>query len=247
MASKKTFALAGAVALAVSGMASAATPFIGVNFVGGSAGGAPTSLDPADSAGVVPQANYNNVTGSTGTSVALINAQGAATGVTLTFAGAGTWGTGVGSGTPNQKLMNGYVDGTDNGTNTYTFNNVPGGVYNVIVYTLPDGLDSRDQSVVLNGNAAGAVFVSSEAGADFNANGFVRATATSQNGAGSVGNYVEFDNVSPVAGSFSIVGTSLTFRNFSNGIQLVAAPEPGTLTLLGLGAVGLLGRRRRSV
>ena len=250
MATKKTFALASAVAMAIGGMASAApTPYIGVNFVGGSFGGAPTSLDPTDSAGVVPQTNYNNVTGQTGAALALNNASGVATAVTLTFAGAGTWGTGVGTATPNAKLMNGYVDGSDAvgaTSNTYTFNNVPAGKYNVIVYTLPDGLDGRDQSVALNGDVASTVFVSSDAGANLS-NGFVRATGTSKDGAGATGNYVEFDNVSPVAGTFSIVGTSLAFRNFSNGIQLVTAdvPEPAAISVLGLGAAALLGRRRR--
>src|SRR6185503_16931822 len=34
--------------------------FVGVNFTGAGAGGAPTSLDPTDSAGVVPQLGWNN-------------------------------------------------------------------------------------------------------------------------------------------------------------------------------------------
>ena len=34
--------------------------FIGVNITGGTANGAPTLLDPEDSAGVVPQAGWNN-------------------------------------------------------------------------------------------------------------------------------------------------------------------------------------------
>lgn len=237
---------AAAGALGGTESASAApVPYIGVNFVGGSFGGTPTSLAASDVAGVVPQANFNNVSGNTGAAVALTNASGNATPVTLTFSGAGTWGANIGSDTPNKRLMNGYVDGTDNGTNTYTFNNVPAGVYNIIVYQLPDGLDGRDQSLTLNGGPA--VFTSSEAGSDFNANGFVRATATSKDGPGAIGNYVEFDGVSPVGGTFALVGTSLNFRNFSNGIQITQAdvPEPAGIAVLGLVAGGLLARRRR--
>jgi len=248
MGSKTVRILAGAAALAVGTMAHAApTPFIGVNFVGGSANGAPTSLAAGDVAGLVPQSNFNNVANASGAAIALNNSSGGATGVTLTFAGAGTWGSGSGSASPNAALLNGYVDGTDNGSNTYTFNNVPAGKYNIIVYALPDGLDGRDQSLVLNGDVANTLFMSSEAGSGFAANGFVRATATSKDGPGAIGNYFEFDNVSPQAGTFALVGTSLTFRNFSNGIQIVNAdvPEPATLGLVALGGIAMLARRRR--
>jgi len=250
---KTHIALGGAVSLALAGMASAAPiPYIALNFEGGNFGGAPTSLAPTDIAGVVPQANFNNVSGQSGTTGPLVDASGVTTAVTLTFAAQGTWGSGVGTATPNQRLMNGYVDGADTAaghipTNTYLFSNVPAGVYNVIVYTLPDGLDGRDQSVTINGVSSASVFVSSDAGANFNTNGFVRATATSKDGPGATGNYVEFDGISPVAGYISLVGTSLDFRNFSNGIQIVAVPEPGTLGVIGLGVASLLGRRKRRV
>jgi len=251
MTFKARAVLAGAVMFAAGGIASAApAPFIGVNFVGGSFGGTPTAMDPTDVAGVIAQANFNNVAGQSGTNVALNNASGVATAVTLTFSAAGTWGSNIGATTPNQRLMNGYVDGQDvpsgNSKNNYLFANVPNGVYNVIMYTLPDGLDGRDQSVTINGVSSAAVFVSSDAGADFNANGFVRATGTSKDGPGATGNYVEFDGISPVAGFISLQGQSLDFRNFSNGIQLVLGPEPGVMGALVMGVATLAaGRRRR--
>jgi hypothetical protein len=208
-------------------------------------------MDPTDLAGVIAQANFNNVTGQSGTNIALKDASGVASAVTLTFSGGGTWGSNIGATTPNQRLMNGYVDGQDvasgNSKNNYLFANVPNGVYNVIVYTLPDGLDGRDQSVTINGVSSAAVFVSSDAGANFNTNGFVRATATSKDGAGATGNYVEFDGISPVAGFISLQGQSLDFRNFSNGIQIVVAPEPGAVGLAVVAGAGMLaGRRRRA-
>jgi len=241
-------ALVGAAAMAVAGMASAApAPYVGVNFTGGGNSIAAQSLDPADVAGVLPQANWNNVNGASGSGVALKDANGNATPVTLTFSGAGTWSSGAGAATPNQKLMQGYVDGTDNGHNDYLFANVPAGVYNVLVYAQPDSGDGRDQSVIINGVSGAAVYVSSDASSDFRNNGnvFVRATATSKDGAGASGNYVEFDGISPVAGFISLQGQSLNFRNFANGIQLVQAPEPATIGVLGVGAVGVLARRRR--
>jgi hypothetical protein len=245
---KKRFVLAAAAALGVTQMASA-TPFIGVNFVGGSNGGAPTSMDPTDSAGVVPQTNYNNVTGNTGTNVALNDKTGAATAVTLTFSAAGTWGTGLGTADGNHKMLNGYVDGTDNGSNTFTFNNVPAGTYGLVIYSVPDSLDGRDESFVLNGDPTTKLFLSADAGAKFDTVGFLQATATVQDGAGATGNYIEYDNITLAApGSISFTSTSQVFRNFENGIQLFSGtvPEPGTLAFLGLGGIGLLARRRRS-
>src|SRR4051794_31274647 len=120
--------LAGAATMVVAGSVSAA-PYIGVNFVGGSFGGTPTAMDPTDVAGVIAQANFNNVTGQSGTAVPLKDAAGATTPVTLTFAAQGTWGANIGATTPNQRLMNGYVDGQDvpsgNSKNNYLFSNVP--------------------------------------------------------------------------------------------------------------------------
>jgi hypothetical protein len=250
MRSSKTAALfsAAVAGLAFASPAHAVIQYIGVNFTGGSFGGAPTAMLPTDESGVIPQTNWNNVDGQVGTNVALKDASGSNTPVTLSFAGAGTWGVNIGAGDANHRLMNGYVDGTDNGTNTYTFNNVPAGNYNLIVYALPDGLDGRDQSAVVNGNVANAIWISSDAGSNFDVNGFVRATGTFQDGPGATGNYYEFDNISPIGGTITLAATSRNFRNFSNGMQLVIAdpvPEPATLGFVGLGAVGLLARRRR--
>jgi PEP-CTERM motif len=253
MGSKKAIALAAAATLAVAGMSSAATPYIGVNFVGGGGGpGAATTLDPTDVAGLVPQGNFNNVTTTTGAGVALVDSNNAATGVTLTFAGQGLWTAGTGTANANQKLYNGYLDGSDTGTapllgvNSYSLSNVPAGTYNLIIYAQPDGLDGRDQDYTLNGDVSTKVFLSSDAGSSFDTFGFVRGSATSQDGAGATGNYVEFDNISLASvGTISWAGHSDTFRNFANGFQLVNAPEPATLSLLGVGGVALLGRRRR--
>lgn len=244
------FVLSTACAVALSALVADARGalLVGVNFVGGNAGGAPTSLDPADSTGVVPQANWNNVAGASGSVIAMNDSAGASTPVTLTYAGAGTWGTGTGTATAMAKLFNGYVDGTDNGTNTYTFNGVPAGTYNVYVYSLPDSLDGRDQSVTLTGSTTAKFFSSSDAGAGF-ANGFVLASATTQDGPGATGNYLKFSNVQPAAGgTFTIVGQSLVFRNFANGIQLqavAAVPEPSGMCVVAVAAAGLLRRTRR--
>ncbi len=245
-----TGAILTAAVLTVSAEA-AVGPSIGVNFAGGSFGGAPTDMFPDDVAGVsgFAQANYNNVGGQTGGPISLFDSDGLATAVTLTFSGAGTWGTNIPTDTPNGRLMNGYVDGTDNGTNTYTFDNVPDGNYTLLIYSMPDGFDGRDESLSITTGVVNVgpttYFLSAEAGAEYTINGFVRATATELDGPGAIGNYIQFDDISPSGGTVSITGTSLNFRNFSNGIQLVPTPEPSAAIALVSGAGMLLGLRRR--
>src|SRR3954447_23575466 len=65
---------------------------IGVNFTGGGNGSSPPiSLLPTDVAGVVPQANYNNFAGGTGTGLALVDNTGVASPATLTYTASGTY------------------------------------------------------------------------------------------------------------------------------------------------------------
>src|SRR3954470_12629999 len=65
---------------------------IGINFTGGGNASSPAiSMLPTDSAGVVPQTNFNNVAGGSGTGLSLLNGSGIATPVTLTFTAGGTY------------------------------------------------------------------------------------------------------------------------------------------------------------
>ncbi|HZZ72120.1 MAG TPA: PEP-CTERM sorting domain-containing protein, partial [Pirellulales bacterium] len=190
-------------------------------------------------------ANWNNYGSNTGTSGFLNDSTGAATGVTISVTGAGLWGSGVGTGDANSKMLNGYVDGTDNGTNTWTFHNVPAGIYTLISYAYPDSLDGRSSAYTVNGGSE--IDLMSDGNASYPNFGFVRATGTGGNYTS--GNYIEFDNISPdVNGDIVLSGTGV-FRNYSNGIQLVSvpAPEPTTGVLLGLGMVGLICVARRRI
>jgi hypothetical protein len=90
---------------------------IGVNYVnngnGGVQNGSTDSLGAGETAGApgYAQQNWNNL-GRWGQTVALMDSAGAATGVTTTWDSNNTWNTGAGSGTPDNKLMHGYLDAT---------------------------------------------------------------------------------------------------------------------------------------
>src|SRR5262245_61172053 len=72
-----------------------ATNFIGVNFTGAGAGGAPTSLDPGDSAGVIPQTRWNNFSEYSVTKGILGDGAGNITGITLSYLTGEMWGSGT--------------------------------------------------------------------------------------------------------------------------------------------------------
>src|SRR6185369_9703218 len=117
-------------------------PYLGLNFVGGGTlGGA--SLAAVDVAGVIPQENWNNLTGFTFDQVPLTNAAGGETPVTLSTDPAPNGPTEVWySGTKSLNdgdglLMQGFVSaiaGLD--PVNFRLNNVPAGTYNLLVYSI---------------------------------------------------------------------------------------------------------------
>ena len=123
---------------------------IGLNFgadePSGSSGG---SLAATTVAGVVPQANWNNLRGNTGTNTAIVGDSGAASGLSVTWTCPNTWSStgrgeennGFPTGSADRKLMTGYLD-TDNaaGVARVTVSGLDsafgGAKYDVIVYAL---------------------------------------------------------------------------------------------------------------
>ncbi len=120
---------------------------IGVSFTGRIADNTPAPLvNPGDVAGLLPQGNWNNINNSStfgGASGAFNDGNGAATTVTLTYDANDSWHNDGATGTPNEKLMKGISKaGGANRKNVYTFNNVPAGLYDLIVYLNVNG-DNR--------------------------------------------------------------------------------------------------------
>src|SRR5262249_29451043 len=147
--------LASALALALWASATdAPAQSIGLHFSGGRATGTAYDLAPSDTAGVVPQANWNNVLNplqtpgdSNTTNVTgpmpgfVVNSAGAATPVTFTVTSTNTWDVYNSSQTGDRQLLNGYTDNTNAATpTTVTVNNIPfTSPYTVYAYVGSDG------------------------------------------------------------------------------------------------------------
>ena len=178
---KKRASLLSAAAVTALAGAAWAGP-IGINYVDigdpGVQNGAGDALAPAESAGApgYVQSGWNNM-GRWGQTVAINDSTGAATGATSTWDSANTWNDGAGVGSPNAKLMNGYLDATGQANNNtspgYPFfdnANKPetyitnlsswlaaqgASTYNVVVYTDGDNTSGRKSEYWLQAASGG--------------------------------------------------------------------------------------------
>jgi len=100
-----------------------------------------------------------------------------ATTATVTWASSGGWNTGNGTGTPDSKILNGYLDNTGSGASV-TIGNIPFPVYNVIVYF---GSDGNDRTGQMNSSTAGMAYsykTKSALGANLTSAAYVQTTDT---------------------------------------------------------------------
>jgi len=218
---------------------------IGANFQGRTSTDptpATTPLAAGDTAGVVPQQNWNNVDNAygaglatfvranNGTTAPLTDSTGAATTVTLTFAANDSWNNDVDPATittGNARLMNGVIKQQGAGTaGRFTFNNVPDGQYDVYVYT-----DSNNDGVALNiadGNYLTTYYtIGTHQFTDTST--FIQAQNTNPAGTRDVGNYVKLSNVATYgASTLGIVATYISGGDGWGiaGIQLVNVGGP---------------------
>ena len=185
-------------------LAVAARADIGVNFLG--RGWANTPLGAGETAGVLPQQNWNNQptdNNTTATTGNLNDHAGAATGVTLSYAANDNWNSDGDESDSDYRLMKGILKaGNPAGTVvTLTFNNlVPNANYKLIMNMAVNGDDVR-----LNLTAGGTTYYVREVhqfrGTYFRAVNTVNADINRDKG-----NYVQFDSVA-ANGSGQLVAT----------------------------------------
>jgi hypothetical protein len=179
----------------------------------------------------------------------LVNSFGISTGITLSVVSNDSWNADVDTGTPNGELLDGIIKVKDDnsetggGVMTFTFNNVPVGLYRLIAYTAENGGEARIDTTVA-GTGVTYTTLENASAADFATAGFVRAVSTDP-AARDLGNYVQFDNIL----STGTITLTATHRGGTDGIgiaglQLEQVPEPGSIMMLAAGA-GLLGMMRR--
>ncbi|MBE0540329.1 MAG: hypothetical protein IH623_02995 [Verrucomicrobia bacterium] len=191
------------------------TPYLGINFAGGKFDVPPAPLTPHDVAGVVPQANWNNLFDYNfdGSDV-LVDATGNPSAVVLVAAGLQTHPTGTKQlGDADAALLNGYVGGL-NSPITFTLSGLPSGNYNLLAYSVGFSFNATyEQSFELS-HSGGQVFptlnVKGQTGVEYLASPvYVRINSTDPDNR-THGNYVQFDNV--------VVGTGDT-------LTLTVTPE----------------------
>ena len=141
-----TLALASAILL--SNVASATS--IAVSFAGDIGGGNGNNVG-AGTAGVVPQANWNNVADASGAESDLMNDSGVPTPADVDWSSNNTWG-GSSWFTADEAVVNGWLDDGGAGSSV-TVDSIPFTEYDVYVYYSSDvGNDGRGNAISVNGD-----------------------------------------------------------------------------------------------
>jgi hypothetical protein len=180
-------------------------PYIGVNFLGadtsGSGGVNIGVLLSNDVAGAVLQENFNNIVDLTADSVALSDSHGAPTPVTISHGTVSQTTTGTGQLDADHVLFQGYIHNANNAV-SITLSNVPPSTnYSLLVYSVGFNFNATyEEAFDLTG--ASTYPTLHVRGQDANqylaAPKYIRMSSTDPN-ARDLGNYVQFDNVSPAA------------------------------------------------
>jgi hypothetical protein len=263
--------LLGAVAVAAISATGTRADQIAIDFFGGGGSAASSLMALTETAGVLPQANWNSFSGNVqATPQALVNSAGAATTATVVWTSNNTWNTPTPpNGDPGDlKMMKGYLDSSDTSVTSVTVTGLPaaiaGGPYSVILYYDGDnGGNNRVGQYSISGAATGnATFWALDA-ANATFNGLytqaqspidplvIPGGAIDSNNAAAItvpaGNFMIFTGLTGsgfTLNAQSSVASDTTNRSAVQGIQIVSGnvPEPAGLTVLALGAAALVGR-----
>lgn len=212
-------------------------PYVGVNFASGTDAGttAGAALAASDVAGAVFQENFNNVFTTTidGTQ-ALVDAQGAATPVTLAVWDPATGdvanaanvigtGTGAANVSADHLLMQGSI-ANNNLPLSLKLSSVPQGNYALLVYSVGFSFNStyEEDFALVGAKTYPTLTVRGQASTEFIANSaFVRMSSTDP-AHRDHGNYVMFENVSPAADSTFLLTITPQSTNVGNAAYFPA-------------------------
>ena len=260
-----TVSMATAIFAAFAGVTFAET--ISINFVGGREGEYIAPMDPSEVAGMdyVADDHWNNAVGRhSGTLYDLMDGSGASTGASAQWqSGFGAWSLDNLADNPgNDRMMRGYLEADDTRGSFVALSNLPFSYFDVYVYFDGDNRGDWRKAEFTIGNK----FDEGEdsEGTDFhvggqNPHGLFQFPVPGPGGNQPYITYPNNDEGNTILLS-EISGNSFTLTAFAgeysgvypraplNGMQIVPIPEPGTLVLLSMGAVGLLAcawRRRR--
>ena len=234
--------------------AAAEAQSIGVNFTGGFNTANPKqTLAPTDIAGLVPQGNFNNADGASGTLSGLVDNGNNNTGASLTWTSPNTWASGTDTSTPNGKLLNGYIDSGGSAAKgaMVTVSNVPYKLYNLVVYLNTDnggGVPRVGDYEVVTSGGTQTQQVSYGKSSNLTLAPPVGDNTIPINASTPSGTAIVFSNLSDPTLTLETNQAKLPNVNFRapiSGFQIYSVPEPvslGTLTVLG---AATLGRTRR--
>ncbi len=208
-------------------------------------------IAPGTSAGVVPQANWNNAQSgaqkpANGSITDLKDSGGNVTTADLAWTSPNTWRHGFAMTNGNEQLMHGYIDSgdPDQGQPVVTVTDLPYAVFDVYVYFDGDGTNNRRGSYTIDD--VGYTYYMQDPG---NFSGVYTQVTNTTDGTYESGNYCVFEDVArDQDGGFVLRGQSIAGggnppRAPINGIQIT--PEPASLSLLLLGGLAFVLRRRK--
>jgi hypothetical protein len=212
-------------------------------------------------AGVVPAANWNNTTPSGSspyvgkTVLDLKDDSGSTTTVDISYGAWGGWriqashpGADL-DGTNNKELLNGYLNAGPAAWNpsvtasSVAISSIPYSAYNIIVYFSGD---TAAREGVVNVGPESYYFTTLGAASIAGANAVLTQTTSTSDATYVGANYAVFSGLTGASQTVTVQMRDNDEWAGIAGFQVVAIPEPTSAMLLGVAALGVLGRRRRA-